>query len=482
MRRIVSALLLCLGLSAQAADETWYSVHLDGRKIGHMRSARDVENDGRVRHEQALELSVERNGDALRIRSDESTWESARGEPLGFEVELDTAGSLTTMTARLEGEELLVRSEQQGRTSEQRLAWPRGALLAEGQRLAAERAGYAPATEYEVQAFDPGSLQAYAMHTRVGAREAVTIHAREESLIPLRQTLTVGGVATVSEAWVEPSGHALRRLRMPALGLSLDMLACDRACALAPVQSLDIMASILVTSPRVLLPRQLQRPLYYRLRVADGGARSLDRVPGQRVRVFDGMQDIALLVDPRGGDVAPPTAEDLASNRWLQSDAPDVVALARDAVRGARGPEAQVAQLERFVRSYIATKSLRIGYASAREVVAGREGDCTEHAVLLAALVRAIGIPARVATGIAYAPQFGARRDVFVPHAWVMAWIDGKWRGYDAALARYDAGHIAFSLGDGDPFRFYGGIELLGGITIVAIERASPQILSESAR
>jgi hypothetical protein len=75
VRRIVSALLLCLCVTAQAGDETWYSVHLDGRKIGHMRSLREVEDGGRVRHEQALELNVERQGDALRIASEERAWE-----------------------------------------------------------------------------------------------------------------------------------------------------------------------------------------------------------------------------------------------------------------------------------------------------------------------------------------------------------------------------------------------------------------------
>jgi hypothetical protein len=482
VRRIVFALLLCSCVAAQASEETWYSVHLDGRKIGHMRSQRTVEDGGRVRHEQALELSVERSGDALRITSQERSWESSAGAPLAFEADLDTAGSVTRMSGVIADGKLTVVSEQQGRKTEQRLAWPRGALLPEGQRLAAERAGYAPGTEYAVQAFDPGSLQAFGLRTRVGAPEKVLIHAREETLIPLQQTLIVGGVETVSEAWVDLREHNLRRLRLPALGLSLDMLACDRACALAPVQPLDIMASILVPSPRMLLPRQLQRPLYYRLRVARGGTASLDRVPGQRVRVFDEMADIGLLVDPRGEAIAPPQADDLGSNRWLQSDAPEVQALAREAASGAQGPAAQVAQLERFVRSYITTKSLRVGYASAREIVESREGDCTEHAVLLAALVRALGIPARVATGIAYAPQFGAQRNVFVPHAWVMAWIDGEWRGFDAALARFDAGHIAFSLGDGDPFRFYGGIELLGGIEIVSIERAPAHILSEAKR
>src|SRR5687768_15011088 len=44
VRRIVAALMLfCLCAAARADDEFWYSVHLDGRKIGHMRSARAVE-------------------------------------------------------------------------------------------------------------------------------------------------------------------------------------------------------------------------------------------------------------------------------------------------------------------------------------------------------------------------------------------------------------------------------------------------------
>ena len=197
----------------------------------------------------------------MRIASQERSWESSAGAPLAFEADLDTAGSVTRMSGVIADGKLTVVSEQQGRKSEQRLAWPRRALLPEGQRLAAERAGYAAGTEYEVQAFDPGSLQAFGLRTRVGASEKVQIHAREETLIPLQQTLIVGGVETVSEAWVDPREHNLRRLRLPALGLSLDMLACDRACALAPVQSLDIMASILVPSPRMLLPRQLQRPL-----------------------------------------------------------------------------------------------------------------------------------------------------------------------------------------------------------------------------
>ncbi|HOV59022.1 MAG TPA: transglutaminase-like domain-containing protein, partial [Rhodanobacteraceae bacterium] len=110
------------------------------------------------------------------------------------------------------------------------------------------------------------------------------------------------------------------------------------------------------------------------------------------------------------------------------------------------------------------------GYASALEVVKTREGDCTEHAVLLAALGRALGIPTRVVDGLAYTGRFGTAERVFVPHAWVQAWVDGHWRSYDAALNGFDAGHIALSVGDGDPWRFYAGLSTLGNLRLQQVE------------
>ncbi len=123
--------------------------------------------------------------------------------------------------------------------------------------------------------------------------------------------------------------------------------------------------------------------------------------------------------------------------------------------------------LERAVRSHVSNKSLRVGYASASETLHSREGDCTEHALLLAALARASGIPARVATGLVYTDQNAGQRDVFIPHAWVQAWVDGQWRGYDAALNGMDSGHLAIGVGDGDPYRYYQGMSVLGNLKII---------------
>jgi hypothetical protein len=123
-------------------------------------------------------------------------------------------------------------------------------------------------------------------------------------------------------------------------------------------------------------------------------------------------------------------------------------------------------RIETFVRGFIKDKTLNVGYASALEVARKPEGDCTEHAVLVAALGRAEGIATRVVDGLAYAPGFAGKDQVFVPHAWAQAWIDGRWRSFDAALRGFDSGHIALAVGDGDPWRFYAGIEQLGTLEL----------------
>jgi len=167
-----------------------------------------------------------------------------------------------------------------------------------------------------------------------------------------------------------------------------------------------------------------------------------------------------------------PDGADTQPNDWLQSDAPEVVALARKGIGHALSASDKMQHLEDFVGGYIRTKDLSVGYASALEVVNRPEGDCTEHAVLLAALARAIGITAHVVDGVAYVDEYAVQQHVFVPHAWVQAYVGGRWRSYDAALRGFDAGHIALSYGNGDPWRFFAAFNTLGRIRVDRIDSA----------
>jgi hypothetical protein len=62
--------------------------------------------------------------------------------------------------------------------------------------------------------------------------------------------------------------------------------------------------------------------------------------------------------------------------RFLQSDHEQVIALARRAVGETRDTAEAARKIEAFVGEYIENRSLSVGYASAAEVVASRQGDC----------------------------------------------------------------------------------------------------------
>jgi len=71
------------------------------------------------------------------------------------------------------------------------------------------------------------------------------------------------------------------------------------------------------------------------------------------------------------------------------------------------------------------------------------KGDCNEHAVLFAALTKAVGIPVKVVLGVVY---LDGR---FYYHAWNEVYL-GKWVPVDSTFGQMpsDATHIKFIEGD----------------------------------
>jgi tetratricopeptide (TPR) repeat protein len=105
-------------------------------------------------------------------------------------------------------------------------------------------------------------------------------------------------------------------------------------------------------------------------------------------------------------------------------------------------------KLQQWVYQNIAYKDLTLGFSSAQETLQRKQGDCTEHAVLLAAMLRALGIPSRVAIGLIYLPDSSSQLGKFVFHMWTEAYIGnsekGDWLPLDATNPELltDATHI----------------------------------------
>ncbi|MCB1560431.1 MAG: transglutaminase domain-containing protein [Xanthomonadales bacterium] len=457
---------------ASAVDESFFRVDLDGHRVGTLHSQR-IAGDDRVMTRERMSMTLGRGGTQLTISSDRRQEETSDGRPIRFATRTDAAGSVSEWEGDIDADGSLRIDVQRGNAPRlEQMPWPRGALLSEGLRLEQTRHGYKAGTRYRMKAFDTDGLQAYDIDVEVGEAAAMEVNGRKEHLIPVRQRLHFPRGTTESTSWVRADG-TLRRSQLPVMGLELTMTACDHACDQDAVDDTDVLAATLTRSPRPLTLPERHRPLELLLE-AEGAAatsmHSLGEVPGQQVNPDSQSGRYRLRIDPLGAIGSPPGPDDLRATRWLQSDDPKLLDFARSHADGHDSAGSIMAALEKAVRSHISDKSLRIGYASASETLHSREGDCTEHALLLAALARASGIPARVATGLVYSDRYAGQRDVFIPHAWVQAWVGGKWRGYDAALNGMDSGHLAIGVGDGDPYRYYEGMSVLGNLKIIDVE------------
>ncbi len=120
------------------------------------------------------------------------------------------------------------------------------------------------------------------------------------------------------------------------------------------------------------------------------------------------------------------------NTRLLSINSPEIQGLRKKLLSSRDKPGAVSA----FVYQHISRKIFGIPMLGAVQIYRGRAGDCTEHAVLTVAVLRALGIPARAVVGMLLSPDFGGRRDVFVFHMWAEALVNGKWVLVDATRPR----------------------------------------------
>ena len=93
-------------------------------------------------------------------------------------------------------------------------------------------------------------------------------------------------------------------------------------------------------------------------------------------------------------------ARALSATPYEAVNDPRIQAAAKKATAGATTDEEKVKALSHWVFGHVQKKSLDRGYAPAIATLESKAGDCTEHSVLLSALLRASGIPTRIVDGV----------------------------------------------------------------------------------
>jgi len=258
-------------------------------------------------------------------------------------------------------------------------------------------------------------------------------------------------------------------------GVQFTSRACDQDCTADDTQYFDLLDGLAVASPYHVPAIARRKTLRYVFESSDGNAPELP-VTGEQSVVVRGARSVVTICADCGNEPAPDEAalaRYRSANAWVQSDHPSLRSLARSA--SARGTiEARMNKLVRFVQGYMIGERQTLGYASALQAAETRGGDCTEFAVLLAALARAHQIPTRVVGGLLYSSRFAGNQDVFSPHAWVQVWNGKRWVSFDAGVGDFDSTHVVLAIGDGSVGDYADVLRRIRALRITAAAQIAP--------
>lgn len=424
-----------LRMAEEAPFDTWDAYFLNGEQVGysHVR-AEPTDTPSEIRYRVTERLRVLRQDTEFEQQLEQTSFETLSGQLKSFEAELRVNGERTQTRGQVVGNELVITTERNGETTERRIPWKRsyGGLLALQQSL--KESPLAAGERRKITALAPMFYEIGELDIRgVGPASVPLLNGESVVLQEAESTSSIEGNPLLKmHIWVDDRGEILKSYA-PNLRLSIFRTDEETAKQFAPPE-IDLLASSQIELDKPIeRPRQLERT-FFKVRAEDPQiAETLFKdAPGQRVRKGEDGQWQVLVrqgLDTTLGELVPGDG-DRKPGPLVQSNDERIKELA--SFSKATDQAELAGQLARVVYSTISEKNLGSGFASAAEVARTQEGDCTEHAVLLAAMCRARGIPARVAAGLLYVdtPSGPAMRY----HMWTIAYVNGGWLALDGTM------------------------------------------------
>lgn len=466
--------------SAETFEETWQVMLMRGQRIGYAHgTTREIERDGRkiLINESVSRMTMVRLGQKLSMNNVVHFEESEDGVLLRFSSLLDNPPvSSVKSEGVVEGMSITVETESGGQTTTKTIrhngpilspAYPEK-YLQEHPLQVGEKA------EFEVFEGELAQMVKVTM-TRTEDKETTLWGGDKATLqhISMSQSFLPG---LTTSLYLDEEGELLKMVA-PLIGI--EFYTVDEAEALKEIagEQLDVAVDTFIKAELPGNPHEARHATY---RIHVDGADPTGLIPEgstQAVKVVgDDVELSVTAIDPLEKSAAqdaktPDMSEFLAATRFVPWQDQSLKLLA-DAGAGEETEPAQVAvALEKHVRSTITSKNFSTAMATALEVAQTKSGDCTEHSVLLAALLRAKGIPSRVAVGFVYAGSHKA----FGGHMWTEAYLDDRWVPLDGTLGQggIGVGHIKVadsSLADEGTFPVSGFVPLIHLIGRTTIE------------
>lgn len=378
-----------------------------------------------------------------------------------FDLDLDTEGAPVRASGSVEGDSVLVLSIDSGneKGKPQRIALS-GPVLPPTLVPLALALGETPKVgkHYVLPVFDPSTMSAKNVGLDVKAESAFVVNdsAKYDSTTKRWHGIqpdTLKAWKIVSETqgafggWVDEQGRIVSTTQ---LGLELKRLPYEVAfenwrndsTQTAVTDDRDIMETTAIAANK----RLDQRVTSLRVRLSGVDLSGFDVNGGQQSLHGDTLVVRTASDSELRANWALPRKPKVDPKYWqpeplIQSDDHDLWYAAYNVQHFQHDPKLVAQQLNSWVYLYVKPR-ITFGVPNALEVFKTRVGDCNEHTQLYVAMARAIGLPARIAAGLAYVDG------KFYYHAWPEVYI-GDWVPVDPTFGQFpaDAAHLRFTIG-----------------------------------
>ncbi len=456
-----------------AVEERHYLVELDGHPAGSVleRESRSVDQ---ITSDLELKLTLKRGDFEVELETVTRFVETVTHEPLAMSLRQVSGGTVVEVAWSFSRDGVEARSSVGvGPATVKTEPVPAGPWLTPAaaaremsRQVAAGTARFRFRTLDPSLGLEPVELEMERLGDggalRVGVREIPTTRWRER----------MAGIESM--VWLDREGEVVRS-EVEILGLPMALVLTDREGASAPRKAPELLARTLIRPDRRIENPREATTATYRVRARSKELADLPSEAGQRATREDPrsfLVRVSAELPPAGALLADP-APYLASSTYLDHAHPRLRELLRRALEGQADQAAteRAEVLRAFVHRYLHRYDLATAFVPASVVAEQRSGDCTESAVLLAALLRGAGIPSQVVDGLLYVEEFEGEREIFGYHMWAQAFVDGRWVDYDAITEdRFDATHLALGHSALDQPQGFSAASELGSASQVPLE------------
>lgn len=458
--------------------ETWQALYKGGKHVGfsHVRvEPADETPDSNIRITMVDQIALRRGAAVIQQRFEQTTIETRQGELVSFDAELRVGPALTRYSGKLVNRSLMLEMTRSATVTPGAIPWQSHYWGPIGLQQAMLAKPIALGEQRQLSLLMPIRFEVASAQLNCQHRASIAMpdgDVRDALEVDIQMTPPGDSAPLQSVIWIDEQGNVIKTFS-PATDLVA--FTTTREAATDQVVPTDrlLTATAVRVEGQIDEPARANQTLFEitprgKIPAADQPP-AIPPQPGQWVRKLDSGTYQLFVSDRKPASQASffetakptPSESDLSPGKLVNSNDTLVAQLSQTAAIRLSNQRDLAVDLAVGVHALIVAKETVEGWIPASDVAAEQAGDCKGRAVLLAAMLRARKIPARVAVGLVYVPSQPQPRMVF--HAWTLAYIEGEWVQLDPnrpnGLAAADRILLGSSdLADGEEFELLASV------------------------